>query len=162
MKAKKTNRAPSSFRSVLFLIFFSSIVVQYQFRGLESLTGKCRTKKWPIFLPYIFLSSFDRSFRKLRSSFSLTIAALRSIPSSFMRQKGVPRKRRRKVSSSRLCSLAISTGFMPSRGSKAFSAVAGVRRFQGQASWQASQPKRRLPILLFNSSGNSPRCSMVR
>ena len=48
------------------------------------------------------------------------------------------------------------------RGAKAGSDVMGASEFQGQTSWQMSQPNTLVPIAAWNSSGMGPRSSMVR
>jgi hypothetical protein len=47
-------------------------------------------------------------------------------------------------------------------GSKAASLVVGAFRFQGQTSWQMSQPNCQPAIPAWASGAMSPRCSIVR
>src|ERR1039458_7731762 len=73
---------------------------------------------------------------------------------------GVPRNRARNSGS--LSEASFSRGGANSRGSKAGSAVMGARRFQGQTSWQMSQPKTCGPMAARCSKGMAARSSMVK
>src|SRR5207245_2225115 len=72
----------------------------------------------------------------------------------------LPRKRARNASRSR--SNSSSSGPKGPVGASAGSRARAAFRFQGHTSWHTSHPNTHSPIASRNSSGISPRCSIVR
>ena len=89
-------------------------------------------------------------------------ARLRSQRSWPLRRIGLPSVRRRNSSSSHANSCGSVAVSRSLRARKSGSSVRLANLFQGQTSWQSSQPKMRLPIAGRSSCGIGPSCSMVR
>ncbi len=89
-------------------------------------------------------------------------AALRSRPARFARESAVP-LRKRDISTGSRSSQSIRSGFVsPGLASSSGMRPAGALRFQGQTSWQMSQPKTQPSSWSAKASSIGPLCSMVQ
>ena len=89
-------------------------------------------------------------------------ARLRSHCSWPIRRIGLPASRVSKRSLFQPKSSTKETSSNPFRTAKSPSSVTAANLFQGQISWQSSQPYTRLPIRGRSSIGMLPLCSIVR
>ncbi|MCY1560262.1 hypothetical protein D9M68_973810 [compost metagenome] len=97
-----------------------------------------------------------------RTALPSPTAMLRNQRSWPMRRIGLPSRRRLNSSSSHMNSSTSVALSSPLRTSKSGNSERCANLFQGQTTWQSSQPYTRLPISGRNSTGMLPFNSMVR
>ena len=102
--------------------------------------------------------------RGLGYALSRTIRALRCSCGSFTRFIALPRVAAWYCSGVQFITPAASSAPLPNpgRGDASGSVAGSARRFQGQTSWQTSQPNSQSPIPACISGGTPPRCSIVQ